>query len=78
MGGQGPAEPRGNHYVRSIRLSDARPAMAFGPVADSRTVLRIATTGRCPTDTLTVFEANCVRVAFALIRNETLEQSGRR
>jgi hypothetical protein len=52
--------------------------MAFGPVADSRTVLRIATTGRCPTDTLTVFEANCVRVAFALIRNETLEQSGRR
>jgi catechol 2,3-dioxygenase-like lactoylglutathione lyase family enzyme len=34
--------------------------------------------GRGPTDTFTVFDPNCVRVAFARIRLETLEESGRR
>ena len=33
---------------------------------------------RGPTDTFTVFDPNCVRVAFARIHDETLEQSERR
>jgi catechol 2,3-dioxygenase-like lactoylglutathione lyase family enzyme len=33
---------------------------------------------RGPTETFTVFDPNCVRVAFARVRNETLEESERR
>ena len=34
--------------------------------------------GRGPTDTFTVFDPSCVRVAFAQIRREALEESLRR
>jgi len=34
--------------------------------------------GQGPTGTFTVFDPNCVRVAFAQIERETLEQSERR
>ena len=52
------------------RLKDAGVPFVNEPHAYSQ--------GRGPTETFTVFDPNCVRVAFSRIRNETLEQSENR
>ena len=49
------------------KLRAARVAFISSPVAYAQS--------RGPTDAFTVFDPNCVRIAFAQIQNETFEQS---